>query len=542
MFIKRFFAFVISALIIFTPLTSFAASSWTVSSSVSSGSRSIVTATKAGFKSAVNIAPTAGRLALRLKSGLNWASLLYAAVQLAPDLADIKSFQPEYANNRVRYDVKTPYQRYVIAAPNANVANISNYTIKLPFGATLTDACKALAKSMGYPDSARADSHSGFCKVYGGSVGIGAAADLTIEPSTKIDYISIPAAAAQVIKNADAGHADSRAATRETATEMVIGGQFDQDLLNGAVPTNDTRPLVPSVPISGNGNVGGGIGVGTGDDGLMTGGDLGKAADDARVAADNARKAAQAAKDAATAAANDARVAADKANDLINSAVDQAIKDAAKATADAAAQAAKDAAAVSDAAVKAANDRAAAAERAAEAAASAAKEAAAQAAKDLDAAKAAGDAAAIAAAQAAKDAADAALADAKAKQEAAEKAAEKAKAEAAKPFELPAFCSWATPVCDFIEWFKADPPAEIAPQNVPFGTVDDVGLGSVDRYEQRIDFQGQCPSSDFSFQMMGVTFAKPIPYHYLCDFLTQIAPWLLAMCYLGTAYFVVENV
>lgn len=112
----------------------------------------------------------------------------------------------------------------------------------------------------------------------------------------------------------------------------------------------------------------------------------------------------------------------------------------------------------------------------------------------------------------------------------------------AKPFELPPFCSWAVIVCDFIEWYQAEPPEPEAPKSVPYGGLSEVGLDEVDRYEQRIDFQGQCPSSDFSFQMMGVTFAKPIPYHYLCDFLTQIAPWLLAMCYLGTAYFVVENV
>lgn len=112
----------------------------------------------------------------------------------------------------------------------------------------------------------------------------------------------------------------------------------------------------------------------------------------------------------------------------------------------------------------------------------------------------------------------------------------------AKPFELPPFCSWAVIVCDFIEWYQAEPPEPEAPKSVPYGGLSEVGLDEVDRYEQRIDFSGQCPSSDFSFQMMGVTFAKPIPYHYLCDFLTQIAPWLLAMCYLGTAYFVVENV
>lgn len=95
----------------------------------------------------------------------------------------------------------------------------------------------------------------------------------------------------------------------------------------------------------------------------------------------------------------------------------------------------------------------------------------------------------------------------------------------------------------FFDWVQAPvPPDNEEKKDVPFATTGDVGLDSVDRFEQRVDFNGQCPSNDFSFSMLGVTYSKPIPYHYFCGFLEQIAPWLLAMCYLGTAYFVVENV
>lgn len=109
------------------------------------------------------------------------------------------------------------------------------------------------------------------------------------------------------------------------------------------------------------------------------------------------------------------------------------------------------------------------------------------------------------------------------------------------PEGLPVFCSWAKPVCDFIDWFKEDVPEDTPPKVVPYAEERDVGLDSVDRFEQRIDFTGQCPANVFSFSMMGVTYAKPIPYQHLCSFLEQVAPWLLAMCYLGSAYFVVEN-
>lgn len=95
----------------------------------------------------------------------------------------------------------------------------------------------------------------------------------------------------------------------------------------------------------------------------------------------------------------------------------------------------------------------------------------------------------------------------------------------------------------FFDWVQSPvPPDDEEKKDVPFATTGDVGLDEVDRFDQRIDFSGQCPVNDFSFSMMGVTYAKPIPYHHLCGFLEQIAPWLLAMCYLGTAYFVVENI
>ena len=108
-------------------------------------------------------------------------------------------------------------------------------------------------------------------------------------------------------------------------------------------------------------------------------------------------------------------------------------------------------------------------------------------------------------------------------------------------FQLPAFCDWASKVCDFIDWYRSEPPEEESPRDVPFATTSDIGIDDTDRFEQRIQFNGQCPVNDFSFSMMGVTYSKPIPYYHLCGFLEQIAPWLLAMTYLGAAYFVTEN-
>ena len=345
--------------------------------------------------------------------------------------------------------------------------------------------------------------------------------------------------AAQVIKNAQSGHAESQAVTKDTAVEMVIGGQFDQDLLAGAVPTSDNKPLVPSVPISGNGNVshGSDVGVGTGDSG-MSGASPGEQADAAKDAAEKAKKAAQAAADAAKDAAQAASDAADNAADLVNSGADAAAVAAAEAAQAAAEKAAADAKAVSDAAVAAANERAAAAERAAEAATQAAQDAAAQAASDVAAAQASGDSAAIAAAEAAKAAADAAVAAAKEKQAAAEKAAEKAKAEAAKPFELPAFCSWATKVCDFVDWVKADPQLEEPDMTKP--EIQDLNkYDNIDISQNYISATGQCPPAvdlNINFGLVKLS------YEPLCLILDKLSGVIVAVAYISAGFMIVRTV
>lgn len=508
-----------------------AASGWSITGAVSAGSRSVVSATKGGYKSAVNIAPTAGRLALRLGKGANWAALLYAAIQLAPDIADIKSFQPDYANNRVKYKIK----------------NVVGYLVDGKTYSTPSAACNAMwaiyAKA-GFPmrnkEVFAAGGGNYECRYqveYDKDKWTSFNPRLHFENYTLEDYISIPAAAVQVIENANAGHGASQAATRETATEMVVAGDFDRDLLGGAVPISDNKPLVPAVPGNGNGNTTHGSDVGTGNpnDSTMSGATPGQQGDAAKDAADAAKKAADAAKDAAKAASDAARDAADKAKDLVNSGADAAEKAAADAAAKAAAQAAKDAAAAAAAAGERSAAQAAAAERAAAAATAAAKAAAEKAAADLAAAIAAGEQAAINAAKAAADAAAKELAAAKEKQAAAEKAAEKAKAEAVKPFELPAFCTWAAVVCDYTvwvkeeygkakDWVKEEPvatPAEMMP-------IDDdpSGIGNIfqDKAEAGyVSFESSCPADVLiPVDLMGASQTLTISYTPFCHFASLI--------------------
>lgn len=113
--------------------------------------------------------------------------------------------------------------------------------------------------------------------------------------------------------------------------------------------------------------------------------------------------------------------------------------------------------------------------------------------------------------------------------------------EKAKPFDLPDFCTWASSMCDFTSWMMQPYTDEPQDYEVRNASLADAGL-DFDRYESKINFQGQCPTGDFSFTIFNKTISKPIPYHHFCDFLEQIAPWLLSLTYLSSAFFIVRSI
>lgn len=520
---KRFLAVFLSLFLIIAPTIqqANAASSWSITSAVSAGSRTVVTATKSGYKSAINVAPTAGRLALKVGRGLNAAAVAYAILSLIPAGVD---YVMDNENNKVKY---TDKPRKMYSYNNGKVYLKSD---------SFESICSMLAAYVGasaHP-TIPSDINNRTCSFLKDGQFIRMSVNYgDVQPDPQ--YIPYSQVASQVIKNANSGHSDSQDATRNSAIEMVVGGQFDQDFLAGAVPTSDNKPLIPSVPISGNGNQSyGGVGVGDSADDGMSGATPGDQADAAKDAADAAKKAAQAAADAAQAASDAAREAADNAADVVNSGADAAAQAAAEQAAAAAEQAAADAKAVSDAAVAAANERAAAAERAAEAATQAAQAAAEKAAADVAAAKAAGDAAAVAAAEAAKAAADAAVAAAKEKQAAAEKAAEKAKAEATKPFELPAFCTWASIVCETAKWLKEEPAALTPTAIDTTSPIDDF-----DSDKSYITFTGSCPPKyTASLNIMGATAPFEFDYTPICTVMSYLKPFIVGAGYIAAAYII----
>ena len=101
-----------------------------------------------------------------------------------------------------------------------------------------------------------------------------------------------------------------------------------------------------------------------------------------------------------------------------------------------------------------------------------------------------------------------------------------------KPFELPAFCDWAKPVCDFIEWFKKDPEKEdpqqpgVVPIPTPTDTVD-------------IAFGGSCPAPKVvPWYLGGHNVDVTIPYTPICDTATLLNPLIKLAASLGAVFIV----
>ena len=99
-----------------------------------------------------------------------------------------------------------------------------------------------------------------------------------------------------------------------------------------------------------------------------------------------------------------------------------------------------------------------------------------------------------------------------------------------KDFELPAFCSWASKVCDFIDWVKKDPeqPQDgdsnlVEPDNEPSFNIDDYANKSY------VQFSGECPAPPV-FNIFGgqITF----PMDIICKGCEQMSWVFVAFAWL----------
>ena len=108
-----------------------------------------------------------------------------------------------------------------------------------------------------------------------------------------------------------------------------------------------------------------------------------------------------------------------------------------------------------------------------------------------------------------------------------------------KDFELPAFCDWAKPVCDFIDWYKKDPQDEENDEinitekpNPPFD-IDTLAL------KPYISLPAECPANP-AWQFMGGQIVLPL--NIVCDgfsmasWLVMAFAWLRGLVIVGSTF------
>ncbi|MDC5516948.1 hypothetical protein NRA64_09090 [Acinetobacter baumannii] len=105
-------------------------------------------------------------------------------------------------------------------------------------------------------------------------------------------------------------------------------------------------------------------------------------------------------------------------------------------------------------------------------------------------------------------------------------------------FDLPSFCSWAEPVCNFINWMKSD---DLGEQEQYDLTPKQIDLTQVNAREFNFG-SAQCPANQSLDIDFGLVHKQvPIPLDNLCLFLMKIRPYLIAISYLGAAFIVTKG-
>jgi len=258
MLIRRFFAFVISLFLIFSPAYVYANTSvggWSALDVITAGATNTINATKtAGGKvltSAVTVAPSASKVGKFLIKGGGTAALLLAVPQLIGEGVD---WVLDPANNTIKYKVPASpsdanygdmmCRYYVNGGGTAAVSQVIN-------------ECNSWASSNNFDGGCSYDSSS---KTVAHATR-GAISDQCYSPSgstvtnpTHVDKsIPIDTVAAQVISNATAGHAPSQDAVKAVALEGFVAGEHDAALESAAVESDagtDNPPDTDNPPVS----------------------------------------------------------------------------------------------------------------------------------------------------------------------------------------------------------------------------------------------------------------------------------------------------
>lgn len=105
-----------------------------------------------------------------------------------------------------------------------------------------------------------------------------------------------------------------------------------------------------------------------------------------------------------------------------------------------------------------------------------------------------------------------------------------------KSFSLPAFCNWATAVCDYFEWAKQEPELEKEEIEIQEPKEFDNSVFTKDRFQ----VSRQCPAPEqHTITLSGVSVSFSFDMTPLCTVLEMARPALVACSYLYAAYIVI---
>lgn len=252
MIYKRLLAFFLSFALIFSSTSALATTSvggWTALDTITAGATNTINAVKGAgstaVKSAITIAPQAGKVGKLLLRGGAVGALAMAVPQLIGDGVD---WVLDPANNRVKYTVTEESSEFTTVGGVIGSWVLGTHKSSDPQSAWFSahgvppaeSTCKYISSTAYYcrSDSGITDQVN-FKPDSSGSVG----------GSVTEKYLPIDTVAAKVIANAEAGHAPSQEAVKATALEGFAAGQHDAALDAAAVPdTGVENPTDPENP------------------------------------------------------------------------------------------------------------------------------------------------------------------------------------------------------------------------------------------------------------------------------------------------------
>lgn len=265
---KKFLCVFMSLMIvIFSTQSAYATTSvggWTALDTITAGATNTINATKTAggkvLKSAITIAPQAGKVGKYLLRGGAAGALALAVPQLIGDGVD---WVLDPANNRIKYIDTATGAGTGISTPS-NQIHYKSADGK--FYTTPEGACRAgMSSAPAYVYHSVTKSGNSFAcnATYDGKVIVFS----YVSPSNNPDYnpaaspsnekyLPIDTVAAQVISNAASGHAPSQEAVKATALEGFAAGEHDAALEAAAVPDtgvenppDTTNPDAPAEPV-----------------------------------------------------------------------------------------------------------------------------------------------------------------------------------------------------------------------------------------------------------------------------------------------------